>query len=104
MLVLLNAAISAAICFLLARRFAFSRGRCLAWSLCGLLFGPCGPLLMLAVEQWPARLICHACHKARVVTRDTCEHCAAAQAPPAPDGTEIFEPAAAASHTASASC
>jgi hypothetical protein len=69
-----------------------------------LLFGPCGLLLMLATEQWPARLICHACHKSRVVTRDTCERCDAAHAPPAPDGTEIFESAAAAPHPASASC
>jgi hypothetical protein len=55
---------------------------------------------MLAVQQWPARVTCPACRRPRVVTRDTCEHCGAAQALPAPDGTEIFEPDEATPHVA----
>jgi hypothetical protein len=47
---------------------------------------------VLAVHQWPARVTCPACRLPRVVTRDTCEHCGAAFALPAPDSTEIFEP------------
>jgi hypothetical protein len=91
-LILLSALACAAICFLLARRHSFSRAASLGWGLCGLLFGPAGLLLMLAVQPWPARIICPACRRPRVVTRDTCEHCAAPHALPTPDGTEIFEP------------
>lgn len=93
-LVLLSAVVCAAACFLLARRFAFSHARSIGWTLVGLLFGPVGLLLMLALHEWPARIACHGCGKRRLVDRDRCEHCGAPQAPPAADGTEIFEPAA----------
>ena len=89
---LLSAAASALVCFLWARRYAFSRARCIGWSMCGVLFGTIGVLLMLAVQEWPARVTCPKCRKPRVVTRATCEHCGAPHAPPSPDGTEIFEP------------
>jgi hypothetical protein len=95
-LVLVSALFCALGSFLLARRHAFSRVRCLGWSLGGLLFGPAGLLLLLAVQEWPARIACRGCGKPRVVTRDTCEHCGAAHALPAVDGTEIFEQTAAA--------
>jgi hypothetical protein len=94
-LMLLSAAACAVGCFLLAWRHAFSRAHCLGWALVGFFFGWVGLLLMLAIEEWPARLACPKCGKLRVVTRDTCEHCGALHAAPAPDGTEIFEPAAA---------
>jgi hypothetical protein len=94
-LILLSALVWAMTCFLLARRYSFSRGGRLAWALCGLLFGPAGPLLMLAVQDWPARIACPGCHRPRVVTRDTCEHCGAPHALPRPDGTEIIEPSVA---------
>lgn len=94
-LVLLSAAVCAIACFLLARRFAVSRARCLGWTLCGLLFGPVGLLLMLAVQEWPATIACHACGKPRLVDRDRCEHCGADQSQPEADGTEIFEEPAA---------
>jgi hypothetical protein len=95
-LMLLSAAACAPACFLLARRCCFSGARCLGWALGGLLFGWVGLLVMLALHEWPARVACPVCGKPRVVTRDACEHCGAAHAPPAADGTEIFEPAAAA--------
>lgn len=91
-LILLSALVCALACFLLARRYSFSLAGRLAWSLCGLLFGPAGLLLMLAVQDWPARVACPKCDKPRVVTRDACEHCGVPHAPPAPDGTEIFDP------------
>jgi hypothetical protein len=50
---------------------------------------------MLALQEWPARIACHGCHKPRLVTSACCEHCGAPHASPAPDGTEIFEPTAA---------
>jgi hypothetical protein len=55
------------------------------------MFGWVGLVLMLALQEWPARIACPKCRKLRVVTRDTCEHCSAAHTLPAPDGTEIFE-------------
>jgi hypothetical protein len=94
-LVLLSSAGCALICFAVARRYAFSRGRCAAWALCGFVFGVAGLLLLLSVQDWPARVACPACGKGRLVTRDACEHCGAAHAPPAADGTEIFEEVAA---------
>ncbi|SIO62749.1 hypothetical protein SAMN05444166_7138 [Singulisphaera sp. GP187] len=95
-LILLSALACALVCFLLARRASSSRAGRLVWTLCGLLFGPAGLLLMLAVEEWPARVACPKCGKPRVVTRDACEHCGVPHAPAAPDGTEIFDSIAAA--------
>lgn len=90
-LILLSAAVCALVCFLLARRYAFSRARCLGWAAGGFFFGLVGLLLMLATQEWPARVACPACRRHRRVDRDRCEHCGAAHAPPAPDGTEVFE-------------
>lgn len=95
-LVLLSAGLSALACLLIARRYSFSPGRRIAWSLCGLVLGPTGLLLMLALQEWPARVGCPACRKSRLVTLERCEHCGAAHAAPAPDGTEILEPLGAA--------
>jgi hypothetical protein len=100
LLILLSAAASALGCFLLARRYAFSRSRRFGWALCGFLFGWAGLVLMLVLQEWPARIACPSCHKRRVVTRDTCEHCGALHAAPAQDGTEVFESAAIAPHLA----
>jgi hypothetical protein len=95
---LLSAAACALACWLIARRCSCSRTRCLGWSLCGFLFGATGLLLLFALGEWPARIPCPRCRKPRVVTRDTCEHCGAPHAAPAPNGTEIFEEIAAAPH------
>ena len=97
-LMLLAAGGSALVCFMLTRRHAFSRWHCIGWALCGLLGGPMGLLLLLALQEWPARIPCPKCGKIRVVTRDTCEHCGAPHAAPALDGTEIFEEVAATPH------
>jgi hypothetical protein len=91
-LMLTTAAICAALCLVLSHRLAFSHWRCLAWGLFGLLFGPIGVLLMVAVHDWPARISCPKCRSLRIVNRDTCEHCGAPHAPAPPDGTEIWEP------------
>jgi hypothetical protein len=99
-LMLLAAGISALLCFVLTRRSAFSRLHCVGWTLCGLLWGPVGLLLLLVLQEWPARIPCSKCGKLRVVTRETCEHCGAPHALPAPDGTEIFESIPASPHAA----
>jgi hypothetical protein len=90
-LVLLSSAVSAAACFLLARRYAFSRARRAGWALGGLFFGWAGLVTMLVIQEWPARVRCPSCVRLRRVDLDRCEHCGAAHAVPAPDGTEIFE-------------
>jgi hypothetical protein len=91
-LLLLSGIVSAVVCLLLARRFAFFGTRCGGWTLMGFCFGWMGLLLMLAIQEWPARVVCPKCGKLRVVTRRMCEHCGADHAMPATDGTEIFEP------------
>jgi hypothetical protein len=99
-LMLLAAGVSAVICLVLTRRYAFSRLRCLGWTLWGLLWGPVGLLLLLTLQEWPARIVCPKCSKLRVVTRDRCEHCGAPHALPPMDGTEIFESISGSAHTA----
>jgi hypothetical protein len=97
---LLAAGVSALICFVLTRRHAFSRLHCVVWALCGLLWGPVGLLLLIALQEWPARIPCPKCSNLRVVTRETCEHCGAPHTAPAADGTEIFESTATVVHAA----
>jgi hypothetical protein len=92
---LLSAAACALVCFLMAGRYAFSGARRVGWALCGLLFGWVGLVLMLALQEWPARVRCPSCGRRRLVDRERCEHCGAPHVPPAPDGTEIFEEIAA---------
>jgi hypothetical protein len=89
-LILLSAAGSALGCFWLARRYAFSRARCIGWAMLGFFFGWAGLVLMLALQEWPARVPCPKCRTPRVVTRTRCEHCGAPHAVPEPDGSEIF--------------
>jgi hypothetical protein len=92
---LLAAAACALVCFLLGRRYIFSRARCLGWAMCGLLFGWTGLVLMLVLQEWPARVRCPSCGRLRRVDQERCGHCGAPHAVPAPDGTEIFEETAA---------
>jgi hypothetical protein len=91
-LILLSALAGGLGCYLLARRYSFRRAERIGWALCGLLFGPTGLLLMLALQEWPARIPCPSCRRARRVDRDRCEHCGGRHAVPPLDGTEIFEP------------
>ena len=74
----------------LARRYAFARGDRWAWVFVCVLLGPIGILTMIALRAWPARVACASCGRKRVVTRETCEHCAAEFPPPARIGTEIL--------------
>ncbi|BDI34463.1 hypothetical protein CCAX7_65140 [Capsulimonas corticalis] len=61
------------------------------WSVLCLVFGLPALMTLVAFKAWPARVICPACGKRRVVTHEHCEHCGAAFPPPTRDGTEIFE-------------
>jgi len=90
-LVVASSVVCALICFLLARRYAFSRARRAGWALVGLLFGWLGLVTMVAIQEWPARIRCSSCGRLRRVDLDDCEHCGAAHAAPVADGTEIFE-------------
>jgi hypothetical protein len=99
-LILLSATACAGSCFWLARRHAFSRDRCAGWAALGFLFGWVGLVLMLAAQDWPARIACPNCRRLRVVTHETCEHCGALHSAPGLDGTEVFEPVATIRHAA----
>lgn len=90
-LTLLSAAACALICFVAARRYAFSRAGCIGWTMVGFFFGWAGLLLMLVLREWPARITCPACRRPRRVDCDRCEHCGSPHAAPTADGTEIFE-------------
>ena len=90
-LMVLAATASALGCLVLARRYAFTRGGCIGWTLVGFPFGWAGFVLLLVFQEWPARIPCPNCRNSRIVSRTRCEHCGASQASPAPDGTEIFE-------------
>jgi hypothetical protein len=94
-LMLLASVGSAFVCIMLPRRHTWSLARRVGWGCGGLLFGPTGLLLMIALLEWPAQVACPKCHKVRAVTRDTCEHCGAAHATPVADGTEVIEPSTA---------
>ena len=99
-MMLLSAAACAIGCFLQARRYAFSTGQRIGWAFVGWFFGWVGLVLMLVLQEWPWCIACPKCRQRRVVTRDECEHCGAGHAAPAPDGTEIFQSAAAGPHAA----
>jgi hypothetical protein len=74
------------------RTSAFSARRLRLWTVLSFLLGPLALALMVTLIEFPRRETCPACRRLRVVTRDECEHCGEPFVPPAPDGTEIFEP------------
>jgi hypothetical protein len=84
------AGISAVIAWTLARRYHFSNGARIGWTLFVFLLGLAGLLTFLCVQEWPAREACPNCKKLRCVDREDCEHCAATFSPPEKNGTEIF--------------
>ena len=85
------AVICALVSWWLGLRYNFSVKARVGWGVFHLLFGIPGLLAFLAVEEWPAKECCPSCRKLRVVDREKCEHCGADFAPPATNGTEIFE-------------
>ncbi len=88
---LLSGVVSLMVNLRLARRNAMARGRRILWATLGLLMGPSGVLLMLCMQAWPAKLRCDECGVKRLVSLFKCEHCGVGFAPPARDGTEIFD-------------
>ena len=77
---------------ILCRKFGFGIGKTVAWTVANLLLGPAGVVVMLSLNDWPAREICAACGKRRLVGRRECTCCGAPLPSPALDGREIFEP------------
>ena len=75
----------------LGRRYHFTTQSQLKWALFHLCFNLPGLLAFLCVQEWPAREVCPNCKKLRLVDREKCEYCEAEFAPPAKNGTEIFE-------------
>lgn len=87
----LAALISAFLAARICRRCRFGRGATVAWLIGVFLLGPFGVLLLMSLQEWPARETCDSCGKLRVVTADQCEHCGAGWPATERDGTEIFE-------------
>jgi hypothetical protein len=75
----------------LGRRHHFGVGCQCRWVLFHLIFGLPGLVAFFSAQEWPAQEPCAQCKKPRPVNRDHCEHCGADFAPPARNGTEIFE-------------
>ncbi|MCX5660687.1 MAG: hypothetical protein NTW19_13335 [Planctomycetota bacterium] len=88
----ISALVGGLACAWRARRGGMARGPTIAWGVAGAWLGVVGWLLMLCVEDVPLREKCPGCGKPRLITRERCEHCAAAFAPPAMDGSEVFVP------------
>lgn len=82
---------SAAITFLLSRRYGFTRGAMIVWSSFNLFSGVPGILTLLSLRQLPPRVRCPHCGRRRVVSREICEHCGATFASPPSEGIEVFE-------------
>lgn len=89
----ITALLCAAIAWRIGRRCGFNQRGQWAWNLGVFGLGAFGLLLLLAIKEWPARQTCPHCGQQRLVNHEHCEHCGAEFPQPAPDGTEIFEPA-----------
>jgi hypothetical protein len=85
------ALISTILSLFVARRCVMSKSETVKWALGVFALGPFGLFTLLALREWPARVPCPSCDKKRVVTRELCEHCAAAFPETPLDGTEIFD-------------
>lgn len=79
------------IAFRASKVYGFCKSVQWGWSIATFLLGWPGLLMFAAIHDWPAREVCSACGKKRVVDRDRCEHCEAEFPMPALDGTDIFE-------------
>jgi hypothetical protein len=88
--VVLSAVICAIIAGQVAKRFAFTGHQHRWWTTAGLLLGPLGVLMLIALRDWPARRKCTSCERLRVVDREFCQRCEAAWDRPTADGTEVF--------------
>lgn len=89
---IVSAICCAGLSLLIARRCRFGVARAVGWAVVSLLLGPAGLVVMLGINEWPAREPCVACGRNRLASRRHCTACSAAPAPPAFDGREIFEP------------
>jgi hypothetical protein len=87
----LSSLVSALLAYRRGRKYAFPSSRLMLWSILSFAAGPVGYLSMLGILEWPALETCPSCGHKRIVTSERCEHCKEPFAPPAMDGTEIFE-------------
>jgi hypothetical protein len=87
-----SAVLSGGTSLLMARRCGFGVRKTIAWFLANLILGPAGIVVMLSLNDWPAREICESCGGKRIVGRRKCSRCGSPLSPPAVDGREIFEP------------
>ena len=85
--------LSALTAILLGRNYELGSKAIAAWSLISLLLGPAAVVVMLGLNEWPARETCILCGGRRLAGRCECPRCAAPLPGPLMDGREIFEPA-----------
>jgi hypothetical protein len=90
---LASGAVSGIVTFFLSRRCGFSTAKTAGWTAANVLLGPAGMIVMLGLNEWPARERCASCGGKRLVGRRECPYCGAMLEPPTIDGREIFEPA-----------
>jgi hypothetical protein len=79
--------------YLLGRRYALSQRKHWAWVTANLLLGPAGIIVLLGLNECPAREICAACGRRRPAARRHCPACRFTAPASGFDGREIFEPA-----------
>jgi len=77
---------------LYVRRLGWERKALFQWSLASVVLGLYTPLIIAILFELPARQLCPACKKQRVVTNEECEHCGAPWPQPPLTGMEIFGP------------
>ena len=73
------------------RRYGLPLRRRIGWAAGNLVLGMPGVLTLLSLPEWPPRVSCPSCRRARVVNRDHCEHCGATFPRPPENDTEIFD-------------
>jgi hypothetical protein len=76
----------------LSRRLGFGIEKTAAWTIANMLLGPAGVVVILSLNDWPARETCTTCGRKRLIGRRKCSCCNAPLSPPSLDGREIFEP------------
>ena len=77
-----------------ARHAGFSRENARRWAAFVFFFGLPGLITFRLAADWPARVQCPICSRKRSVEAEECPRCHSVWAPPEPNGTEIFDPAA----------
>jgi len=86
-----SAVLGAAIAIWLLRRYSERRGWIVFWATICAILGVGGVLLLLAVRDWPPRIVCPACQRRTVASRFACQWCHQPYPRPNPGDIAIFD-------------